>query len=166
MKASKMLIATMKETPTEAQISSHILLLRAGMIRKLVAGVYNYLPLGLRVLNKVENIIREEMDKAGALEILSSAMQPKELWVESGRWQKYGPELMRFKDRKDNEFCLGPTHEEIFTDLVRNEVKSKKRELTDDNVDEKRSQYEAIMAKAEYRSEIDFFRTLKQRCKI
>ena len=126
MKASKMLIATMKETPTEAQISSHILLLRAGMIRKLVAGVYNYLPLGLRVLNKVENIIREEMDKAGALEILSSAMQPKELWVESGRWQKYGPELMRFKDRKDNEFCLGPTHEEIFTDLVRNEVKSKK----------------------------------------
>ena len=124
MKASKMLIATMKETPTEAQISSHILLLRAGMIRKLVAGVYNYLPLGLRVLNKVENIIREEMDKAGALEILSSAMQPKELWVESGRWQKYGPELMRFKDRKDNEFCLGPTHEEIFTDLVRNEVKS------------------------------------------
>ena len=126
MKASKMLIATLKEAPNEAIISSHILLLRAGMIRKLVAGVYNYLPLGLRTLHKIENIIREEMDNAGALEILSSAVQPKELWEESGRWQKYGPELMRFKDRHEREFCLGPTHEEIFTDLVRNEVKSKK----------------------------------------
>ena len=126
MKASKMLIATLKEAPNEAIISSHILLLRAGMIRKLVAGVYNYLPLGLRTLHKIENIIREEMDNAGALEILSSAVQPKELWEESGRWQKYGPELMRFKDRHERDFCLGPTHEEIFTDLVRNEVKSKK----------------------------------------
>ena len=126
MKASRMLISTLKETPNEAVISSHILLLRAGMIRKLVAGVYNYLPLGLRTLTKIENIIREEMDKAGGLEILSSAMQPKELWEESGRWQKYGPELMRFKDRHDREFCLGPTHEEIFTDLVRNQIKSKK----------------------------------------
>ena len=105
MKASKMLISTLKETPNEAVISSHVLLLRAGMIRKLVAGVYNYLPLGLRTLRKIENIIREEMDKSGALEILSSAMQPKELWVESGRWSKYGPELIRFKDRHDREFC-------------------------------------------------------------
>lgn len=126
MRASRMLIATLKEKPNEAQISSHILLIRAGMIRKLVAGVYNYLPLGLRVLNKVETIIREEMENAGSLEILSSAIQPKELWEESGRWQKYGPELMRFKDRHERDFCLGPTHEEIFTDLVRNEIKSKK----------------------------------------
>ena len=126
MRASKMLIATLKEKPNEAQIASHILLIRAGMIRKLVAGVYNYLPLGLRVLNKVETIIREEMENAGSLEILSSAIQPKELWEESGRWQKYGPELMRFKDRHERDFCLGPTHEEIFTDLVRNEIRSKK----------------------------------------
>lgn len=126
MKASKMLIATLKETPNEAVISSHILLLRAGMIRRLVAGVYNYLPLGLRVLRKIENIIREEMDNSGGLEILSSAMQPKELWEESGRWFKYGPELIRFTDRHEREFCLGPTHEEIFTDLVRNQIKSKK----------------------------------------
>ncbi len=126
MKASKMLIATLKEAPNEAQISSHILLIRAGMIRKLVSGVYNYLPLGLRVLNKIENIIREEMDESGAQEILSSAIQPKELWEESGRWKKYGPELIRFSDRHDREFCLGPTHEEIFTDLVRSEVKSRK----------------------------------------
>ena len=126
MKASRMLISTLKETPNEAVISSHILLLRAGMIKKLVAGVYNYLPLGLRTLRKIENIIREEMDKSGALEILSSAIQPKELWEESGRWYKYGPELMRLKDRHEREFCLGPTHEEIFTDLVRSQVKSKK----------------------------------------
>ena len=126
MRASRMLIATLKEAPNEAQIASHILLIRAGMIRKLVAGVYNYLPLGLRVLKKTEAIIREEMDASGAQEILSSAIQPKELWVESGRWSKYGPELMRFSDRHEREFCLCPTHEEIFTDLVRNELKSKK----------------------------------------
>ena len=126
MKASKMLLATLKEAPQEAQIASHILLIRAGMIRKLVAGVYSYLPLGLRTLRKIETIIREEMDESGAQEILSSAIQPKELWEESGRWSKYGPELMRFKDRHNREFCLGPTHEEIFTDLVKNEVKSYK----------------------------------------
>lgn len=126
MKASKMLISTLKEAPNEAIIASHILLIRAGMIRKLVAGVYNYLPLGLRTLNKIENIIIDEMDRAGALQILSSAIQPKELWEASGRWQKYGPELMRFKDRHNREFCLGPTHEEIFTDLVKNEIKSRK----------------------------------------
>ena len=126
MKASKMLLATLKEAPQEAQIASHILLIRAGMIRKLVAGVYSYLPLGLRTLRKIETIIREEMNESGAQEILSSAIQPKELWEESGRWSKYGPELMRFKDRHNREFCLGPTHEEIFTDLVKNEVKSYK----------------------------------------
>ena len=126
MKASKLMLATLKEAPQEAQIASHILLIRAGMIRKLVAGVYNYLPLGLRVLRKVENIIKEEMDESGALEILSSAIQPKELWEASGRWSKYGPELMRFKDRHNREFCLGPTHEEIFTNVVKNEIKSYK----------------------------------------
>ena len=126
MKASKMLISTLKEAPQEAQIASHILLIRSGMIRKLVAGVYNYLPLGMRTLRKIENIIREEMDESGAQEILSSAIQPKELWEKSGRWSKYGPELMRLKDRHSREFCLGPTHEEIFTDLIKNEVKSYK----------------------------------------
>ena len=127
MRASQMLIPTQKTAPQEAVISSHILLLRAGMIKKLVAGVYNYLPMGLRVLHKIENIIREEMDASGALEILSSAIQPKELWEESGRWFKYGPELMRLKDRHDREFCLGPTHEEIFTDLARDLFKSYKQ---------------------------------------
>ena len=126
MKASKMLLGTLKEAPNEAIIDSHILLIRAGMIRKLVAGVYNFLPLGLKVLHKIENIIREEMDASGAQEILSSAIQPKELWELSKRWEKYGPELIRFKDRHDREFCLGPTHEEIFTDLIKNEVKSYK----------------------------------------
>lgn len=126
MKASKMIISTLKEAPNEAIIDSHILLLRAGMVRKLVSGVYNYLPLGKRVLNKIENIIRNNMDNAGSLEILSSAVQPKELWESSGRWSKYGPELMRFKDRHDRDFCLGPTHEEVFTDLIKNEIKSYK----------------------------------------
>lgn len=126
MKASKMIIPTLKEAPSEAIIDSHILMLRAGLMKKLVSGVYNYLPMGLRSLRKIENIIREEMDKAGCQEILSSAMQPKELWEASGRWKKYGPELMRFKDRHDHEYCLGPTHEEIFTDLVKNVVKSYK----------------------------------------
>ena len=127
MKASKMLISTLKEAPNEAKIDSHILLLRAGMIKNEVAGIYNYLPMGLRVLNKIEAIIKDEMDKSGAQEILCSAIQPKELWVESGRWMKYGPELMRLKDRHEREFCLGPTHEEIFTSLVRDLVKSPKQ---------------------------------------
>lgn len=126
MKASKMLISTLKEAPNEAIIDSHILLLRAGMVRKLVSGVYNYMPLGKRVLNKIQEVIRKHMDEAGALEILASAIQPKELWEESGRWYKYGPELMRFKDRHERDFCLGPTHEEIFTDIIKNEVKSYK----------------------------------------
>ncbi|MBQ9124312.1 MAG: proline--tRNA ligase [Acholeplasmatales bacterium] len=126
MKASRMLISTLKEAPNEAKIDSHVLLLRAGMIKNLVAGVYNYLPFGLRVLNKIENIIREEMDDAECVEILCSALQPKELWVESGRWAKYGPELMRLTDRHEREFCLGPTHEEIFTSMARDLIKSPK----------------------------------------
>lgn len=126
MKASKMLISTLKEAPQEAKIDSHVLLLRAGMVKNQVAGIYQFLPMGLRVLHKIENIIREEMDNAGSLEILCSALQPKELWEESGRWSKYGPELMRFTDRHEREFCLGPTHEEIFTSLVKDLVKSSK----------------------------------------
>lgn len=127
MRASKMLIATLKEAPQEAKIQSHILLLRAGFIKNLVAGVYQYLPFGLRVLNKIESIIIEELDNAGCLEILSSAVQPKELWEESGRWSKYGAELFRFTDRHEREFCLGPTHEEIFTSLARDLIKSPKQ---------------------------------------
>ncbi len=127
MKATRMLISTLKEAPSEAKIESHILLLRAGMLKNEVAGVYNYLPMGVRVLNKIENIIREEMDRSGSIEILCSALQPKELWVESGRWMKYGPELMRLKDRHEREFCLGPTHEEIFTSMARDLVKSSKQ---------------------------------------
>lgn len=126
MKASRLIIPTLKEAPNEAIIDSHVLMLRAGLMKKLVSGVYNFLPMGLRSLKKIENIIREEMDKSGALEILSSAMQPKELWEASGRWKKYGPELIRFKDRHDREYCLGPTHEEIFTDLIKGIIKSYK----------------------------------------
>ncbi len=126
MKANRMLISTLKENPQDAKIASHILLLRAGMIKPEVAGIYNFLPLGLRVLNKIEKIVKEEMDKAGCIEILCSALQPKELWVESGRWEKYGPELMRLKDRHDREFCLGPTHEEVFTSMAKDLIKSAK----------------------------------------
>jgi len=124
MLASKMCLKTLKEAPQEAVIDSHILLLRSGMIKKNVAGVYTYMPLGLKVLKKIEDVVREEMDKIGSEEILCSALQPKELWIESGRWQKYGPELMRLKDRNEREFCLGPTHEEIFTSIVRDSVRS------------------------------------------
>ena len=127
MKASRMLISTLKEAPVEAKIQSHTLLLRGGFIKNLVAGVYNYLPFGLRVIKKIETIIREEMDNSGAVEILSSAVQPKELWEESGRWYKYGAELFRFQDRHNREFCLGPTHEEIFTSLARDLIKSPKQ---------------------------------------
>ena len=126
MKASRMCLKTLKEAPQEAVIDSHILLLRSGMIKKNVAGVYTYMPLGLKVLKKIENIVREEMDGIGSEEILCSALQPKELWIESGRWTKYGPELMRLKDRNDREFCLGPTHEEIFTTIVRDSIRSYK----------------------------------------
>ncbi|MBP1753287.1 MAG: prolyl-tRNA synthetase [Geobacteraceae bacterium] len=124
MRYSHYFIPTVKETPADAEVISHKLMLRAGMIRKLAAGIYNYLPLGLRSIRKVENIVREEMNRAGAIEILMPGVLPAELWQESGRWEMYGKELLRFKDRKDAEFCLGPTHEEIVTDLVRREIKS------------------------------------------
>ena len=126
MKATHMCLKTLKEAPQEAVIDSHILLLRSGMIKKNVAGVYTYMPLGLKVLNKIENVVREEMNNIGSEEILCSALQPKELWLESGRWNKYGPELMRLKDRNDHDFCLGPTHEEIFTSIVRDSIQSYK----------------------------------------
>jgi len=124
MRLSRFYAPTLKETPAEAEVISHKLLLRAGMIRKLTAGVYTYLPLGLRALNNVARIVREEMDRAGALEILMPAVQPADLWKESGRWEHYGRELLRFVDRHDRESCLGPTHEEVVTDLVRHEVRS------------------------------------------
>ena len=117
-------LRTLREVPAEAEIPSHILLVRTGMIKKLVSGVYGFMPMGWRSVRKIENIVREEMDRSGAQEIHMSAVQPKELWEESGRWSAYGPELWRIKDRNGREFCLGPTHEEIFTDLVRNEISS------------------------------------------
>lgn len=127
MRTSQFPLHTLKETPSDAEIVSHQLMLRAGLIRKLAAGLYTWLPLGLRVLHKVERIVREEMDRAGALELLMPALQPAELWRESGRWEQYGPELVRLEDRHGREFCLGPTHEEIITDLVRSEIKSYKQ---------------------------------------
>lgn len=124
MRASKYLIATLKETPADAEIISHQLMLRAGIIRKLASGLYTWLPLGLRVLHKLSQIVREEMDKSGAMEISMPMVQPSDLWEESGRWRDMGPELLRFKDRHDRDFCLGPTHEEVITDLVRHEYSS------------------------------------------
>ncbi|QYZ66905.1 MAG: proline--tRNA ligase [Gammaproteobacteria bacterium (ex Lamellibrachia satsuma)] len=127
MRTSDFPLQTVKETPADAETASHKLMLRAGMIRKLAAGLYSWLPLGLRVLRKVERIVRDEMDRAGALEVLMPTVQPAELWQESGRWEKYGPELLRFHDRHNREFCFGPTHEEIITDLARNELRSYKQ---------------------------------------
>lgn len=127
MKMSNMLISTLREVPAEAEIDSHKLMLRAGMIRKMASGIYNYMPLGLKVLKKVENIIREEMNESGAQEFLASAVLPAELWQESGRWDAYGEEMFRLKDRNNREFCLGPTHEEVFTDIARSEIKSYKQ---------------------------------------
>lgn len=124
MKLSKMHLKTLREVPAEAEIPSHILLLRTGMIRKLVSGVYGFMPMGWRSVRKIEEIIRQEMDAAGGEEIHMSAIQPAELWQESGRWEAYGPELWRIKDRNGRDFCLGPTHEEVFTDLIRNDVSS------------------------------------------
>lgn len=124
MRASQFLLATVKETPADAEVASHQLMLRAGLIRKLASGLYTWLPLGLRVLHKVSNIVREEMDKSGAMEVSMPVVQHAELWEESGRWQTMGGELLRFKDRHDRDFCLGPTHEEVITDLVRNEYSS------------------------------------------
>ncbi|CRI68084.1 proline tRNA synthetase [Thiocapsa sp. KS1] len=127
MRTSQFPIQTLKETPADAEIASHRLMLRAGMIRKLAAGLYTWLPMGLRVLRKVEGIVRDEMDRAGALEVSMPAVQPAELWQESGRWDQYGPELLRLRDRHQRDFCFGPTHEEIITDLARNELKSYKQ---------------------------------------
>ncbi len=124
MRLSKMYIRTLREVPNEAEIPSHIWLLRAGMIRKLVSGVYGFMPLGFRSVRKIEEIVRQEMDAKGGQEIHMSALQPAELWQESGRWYAYGPEMWRLKDRNEREFCLGPTHEEIFTDIVRSEISS------------------------------------------
>ena len=124
MRRSRYLLPTTRENPSDAEIVSHRLMIRSGMIRKVAAGIYDYLPLGLRVLRKVENIIREEMNRAGAIELLMPMVLPAELWRESGRWDLYGKELLRFKDRGEREFCLGPTHEEVITDLVKKEIRS------------------------------------------
>ncbi|HEC15586.1 MAG TPA: proline--tRNA ligase [Sedimenticola sp.] len=127
MRTSQFPLQTVKETPADAEIASHRLMLRAGLIRKLAAGLYTWLPMGLRTLRKVEAIVREEMNRAGALEVFMPAVQPAELWQESGRWEKYGPELLRMEDRHGRAFCFGPTHEEIITDLARNELRSYKQ---------------------------------------
>ncbi|WP_338851823.1 proline--tRNA ligase [Clostridium perfringens] len=127
MKMSNMLVGTLREVPAEAEIESHKLMLRAGLMRKMAAGIYNYMPLGLKVIENVKNIVREEMNNAGAQEFLASALIPAELWKESGRWDAYGAEMFRLKDRHNRDFCLGPTHEEVFTDIVRNEIKSYKQ---------------------------------------
>lgn len=127
MRVSQTLLATLRDTPSDAAVISHQLMLRAGMIRPLANGLYTWLPLGLRVLRKVERIIREEMDKAGAMEVMMPVVQPSELWQETGRFDKYGKELLRFKDRHDRDFVLGPTHEEVITDLVRREIRSYKQ---------------------------------------
>lgn len=127
MRTSKYLLSTLKETPNDAQVVSHQLMLRAGMVRPLASGLYNWLPTGLRVLKKVENIVREEMNKSGAIEVEMPVVQPAELWQESQRWEQYGPELLRFTDRGNRDFVLGPTHEEVITDLVRREVTSYKQ---------------------------------------
>ncbi len=127
MRYSSYFIPTHKEVPSDAEVVSHQLMLRAGMIRKLTSGIYTYLPTGLRSVKKVENIIREEMNRAGAIELLMPAVQPGELWQESGRWEYYGRELLRFKDRHNRDACLGPTHEEVITDLVRKEIQSYKQ---------------------------------------
>ena len=127
MKASQSFLATLKEAPSDAEVVSHKLMVRAGLIRKLSAGIYNYLPLGLKVIRKVENIVREEMNRAGAIELLMPMIQPAELWQETGRWEKMGPELLRIKDRHDRDFLIQPTSEEVITDLARNEIKSYKQ---------------------------------------
>ena len=124
MRTSRILLATAREDPADAEIVSHRLMIRAGLVRRLAAGLYTWLPLGLRVLRKIEAIVREEMDRAGAQEVLMPAVQPAELWEESGRWDRFGPELLRLRDRHERDFCIGPTHEEVITDVVRREVRS------------------------------------------
>src|SRR5688500_87496 len=128
MKTSKFFISTLKEVPAEAEVVSHRLMLRAGLIRRLAAGIYTWLPLGLKVWRKVETIVREEMNRAGAVELIMPVVQPAELWQESGRWQAYGPELLRLKDRHERDFIIQPTSEEVITDLARSELKSYRRQ--------------------------------------
>ncbi|NLV76200.1 MAG: proline--tRNA ligase [Tissierellia bacterium] len=153
MRMSKLYMPTLREVPSEAEIPSHKLLLRGGMIRKLVSGVYSYLPLGYRVIRKIENIVREEMDNAGSQELLMSAIQPKEIWESSGRWDNFGPEMFKLKDRNIREFCLGPTHEEYFTSLIRDEIKSYKQlplnlyQIQTKYRDEKRPRFGLIRAR-------------------
>lgn len=153
MKMSKFYMPTLREVPSDAEIPSHQLLLRAGMIRKNVSGIYSFLPLGHRVLRKVERIVREEMDRSGSLECLLSAVQPKEIWEESGRWADFGPEMFKLKDRHLREFCLGPTHEEYFTTMIRDEVKSYKQlpmnlyQIQTKYRDEKRPRFGLIRAR-------------------
>ncbi|MCJ8269597.1 MAG: proline--tRNA ligase, partial [Psychrosphaera sp.] len=127
MRTTEYLLATLKETPADAEVISHQLMLRAGMIRKLAAGLYTWLPTGVRVLKKVEAIVREEMNRAKAIEMLMPIVQPAELWQESGRWEQYGPELARLNDRHGRGFVLGPTHEEVMTEMVRNQISSYKQ---------------------------------------
>ena len=124
MRASQYYLATLKEAPQEAELPSHKLMLRAGLIRKLSSGLYSWMPLGLKVLRKVETVVREEMNRAGALEMLAPPVQPKELWEETGRWSLYGPMMLRIKDRAEREFCYAPTAEEVLCDIVRREIKS------------------------------------------
>src|SRR5258705_12636053 len=127
MRLSELRVPTLKEVPADAEVVSHQLMLRAGLIRRLAGGLYSWLPIGLRTLRKVERIVREEMDRAGALEVLMPVVQPAELWQESRRWQDFGPELLRFNDRHERPFCLGPTHEEVITDIARRDLKSYKQ---------------------------------------
>jgi len=127
MRLSRFHLATVKEVPADAEIVSHQLMLRAGMLRKLAAGIYTWTPLGLRVLRRVEQVVREEMNRAGAIELLMPSIQPRELWKETGRWEKFGGQLLKIRDRKDQEYCYGPTHEEVITDLARAELKSYKQ---------------------------------------
>ena len=127
MRTSRYLLATLKEVPAEAELTSHQLMIRAGMIRKLATGLYTWLPLGLRVLTKVTQIVREEMERIGAQELLMPAVQPAELWQETKRWTEFGPQLLCLKDRHQRDFCFGPTHEEVITDLVRKELRSYKQ---------------------------------------
>ncbi|WP_105617005.1 proline--tRNA ligase [Vallitalea okinawensis] len=153
MRMTKLYMPTLRDVPSEAEVPSHQLLLRAGMIRMSASGVYSFLPLGYRAFKKIENIVKEEMDGAGAQEVHMSAIQPRELWEESGRWSQFGPEMFRLKDRNNREYCLGPTHEEIFTDLVKNELNSYKQlpinlyQIQTKYRDEKRPRYGLIRSK-------------------
>ena len=158
MRASQFFIATLKEAPADAEVVSQKLMLRAGMIRRLAAGIYSWMPMGLRVVRKVEAIIREEMNRAGALELFMPAVQPAELWQESGRWEKYGPELLRFKDRHQRDFVIGPTHEEVITDIARRERRNEGLERrAERSAPQSTSKVRALSAQATALSTYDAF---------